>query len=61
MPQKRILRFDLIRVVAIAMVVMIHVSAHMVTYFRGTHNTAFVVGNLFNALARAGTPMFMML
>ena len=61
MTRKRILSYDIIRVVSIAMVVMIHVSAYMVTYFRGTDNSAFVVGNIFNSLSRAGTPMLMML
>ncbi len=61
MARKRMLSFDMVRVVAMAMVVMIHVSAYMVTYFHGTDNAAFIVGNIFNALGRAGTPMFMML
>jgi len=43
------------------MVVMIHVSAYVVTYFTETDNATFVIGNIFNALGRAGTPMFMML
>ena len=61
MERQRKLSFDLIRIVAIAMVVMIHVSAYVVTYFTETDNATFVVGNIFNALGRAGTPMFMML
>ena len=61
MTQRRKLSYDVIRIVAIAMVVMIHVSAYVVTYFRGTDNSTFVVGNILNGLGRAGTPMFLML
>ena len=62
MPARRKLSFDLIRITAVCMVVMIHVSAYVVTYFDPeTNNAAFLVGNLLNGLARAGTPMFMML
>ena len=61
MNQQRKLSFDMIRIVAVSMVVMIHVSAYVVTYFTETDNATFVIGNIFNALGRAGTPMFMML
>ena len=61
MNQQRKLSFDMIRIIAIAMVVMIHVSAYVATYFKETDNATFVIGNIFNALGRAGTPMFMML
>ena len=33
MNQQRKLSFDMIRIVAVSMVVMIHVSAYVVTYF----------------------------
>ncbi|GEM_PF-2878744 len=61
MTRKRILSYDVIRVVAVAMVVMIHVSAYILFYFRSVDNAAFVIGNILNALGRAGTPMFLML
>ena len=62
MPGKRMLSFDIIRIVAILMVVMVHTSLNLVAYYDPqTQNAAFQVGNLFGGLARAGTPMFMML
>lgn len=62
MVRKRILSYDLIRITAVFMVVMIHVSAYMVTYFKtGASNPTFLTGNIFNGLGRAGTPMFLML
>ena len=53
MPPRRKLSYDLIRVAAIAMVVMVHVSAYMITYPRESGSGAFVTGNIFNALGRA--------
>ena len=38
MNQQRKLSFDMIRIVAVSMVVMIHVSAYVVTYFTETDN-----------------------
>ncbi len=62
MSNERKLSFDIIRIIAVAMVVMIHVSAYVVTYFDpDPANESFIVGNLFNCLGRAGTPMFLML
>ena len=61
MKRTRILAYDLIRTVSVAMAVMIHISAYLVTYFPGNGSSAFAVGNLFHALGRAGTPMLMML
>ncbi len=62
MTGERKLSYDIIRIVAAAMVVMVHVSAYVVTYFEpDPAGWTFIVGNLFNGLARAGTPMFLML
>ena len=38
MNQQRKLSFDMIRIVAVSMVVMIHVSAYVVAYFTETDN-----------------------
>ena len=57
----RKLGYDAVRITAVFMIVMIHVSAYVVTYFRTTDNATFVVGNIFNGLGRAGTPLFLML
>ncbi|MBB5225960.1 hypothetical protein DYE50_11175 [Treponema ruminis] len=62
MAARRDFGYDLIRIIAILMVVMIHVSAYVVTYFDpDTDNITFVIGNIFNGLGRAGTPLFMLL
>ena len=62
MQNERKQSLDIIRIVAISMVLMIHVTAYMVSYFRADYaNEAFVVGNIFNGLARGGTPLFLML
>lgn len=62
MSNERKLSFDVIRITAVALVLMVHVSAYVVTYFDADPaNETFIVGNLFNCLARAGTPMFLML
>ncbi len=59
---ERKLSFDVIRLTAIAMVVMVHVSAYVVTYFGSeTAHSSFLFGNILNGLSRAGTPMFLML
>ncbi len=58
----RRLKYDVIRITAILMVVMIHVSRYMVMYYEpDTSNSAFAIANVFNGIARAGTPMFLML
>ena len=61
MEKSRKLGYDAVRITAIFMIVMIHVSAHVVTYFPPTDNATFVVGNIFNGLGRAETPLFLML
>lgn len=61
MTQKRLLSYDAVRVVAVMMIVMIHVSAYVVQYDKDPASLTFAVGNIFNGLSRAGTPMFLML
>ena len=62
MSGKRKLSFDIIRTVAIFMVVMGHAAIFMVSYDDPEiQDAAFYVRNLFNGLGRAATPMFMML
>lgn len=61
MTKQRLLKYDVIRVIALIMIVMIHVSAYMVIFYPDTSDAAFRVGNIFNGLGRAGTPLFLML
>lgn len=62
MKSTRLLKFDVIRTIAIFMIVMIHVSAYVVLYYnKDTSSSAFIIANVFNGLSRAGTPMFLML
>lgn len=62
MLRQRKLSYDVIRTIAILMIVMVHVSSYVVTWFNAeTANSTFVVGNIFNGLSRAGTPLFLML
>ena len=57
----RNISYDIIRVIALLMIVMVHISAYIVTVFPGTSEAEWFVGNLFNGLSRAGVPMFIML
>ena len=57
----RNMSYDVIRIVALMMIVMVHVSAYMVIFFPNTSEPEWLVGNLFNGLVRAGVPMFVML
>lgn len=59
--KKRNLSYDIIRIVALFMIVMVHVSAYMVIFFPDTDKPEWLVGNIFNGLARAGVPMFVLL
>ena len=54
----RMLKYDVIRIVAICMVLFVHVTVILVVMYRGA---TFTAGNLFNNLSRAGVPMFMLL
>ena len=56
--KQRALKFDVIRIVAIIMVLFVHVTVIPVIRYQGT---TFTVGNLFNNLSRAGVPMFLLL
>jgi surface polysaccharide O-acyltransferase-like enzyme len=55
------MEYDVIRVIALLMIVMVHVSAYVVIFFPETAEVEWLVGNFFNGLARAGVPMFVML
>lgn len=55
------MEYDIIRVIALMMIVMVHVSAYMVIYFPDTANAEWAIGNFFNGIARAGVPMFILL
>lgn len=59
--KKRYLSYDVIRIVALCMIVMVHVSAYMVIFFPATDKIEWTVGNIFNGLSRAGVPMFILL
>ena len=55
---ERKLYLDLLRVIAIAAVVMIHVSADYVIYPGNTMD--FTIGNIFDSISRLGVPLFLM-
>ena len=55
---ERKLYLDLLRVIAIAAVVMIHVSADYVIYPCNTMD--FTIGNIFDSISRLGVPLFLM-
>lgn len=57
--QGRLLSYDYIRIVAMLLVLLVHVSAYVVIQY--PTGTEFVVGNVFNGLSRAGVPMFVLL
>ncbi len=59
--KKRSLSFDVIRITAIMMVVMLHVSTFMLVSCPDTNDAAFRAANTFNGICRAGTPLFLML
>lgn len=59
--KKRLLCYDIIRIVALLMIVMVHVSAYMVIFFPATDKIEWLVGNIFNGISRAGVPMFIIL
>ena len=61
MPKQRLLKYDVIRIVAICMVLMIHATAYTVSYCKDPATPQFVIVNILNCIARAGTPMFLML
>lgn len=59
--RQRILAFDIIRIVAILLVLLVHVSAYMVIQYPQPSTNEFIVGNIFNGISRAGVPLFIML
>lgn len=61
MEKKRILRYDIIRTVAIFLVLMCHVSAFLVIQFPDTSTLEFQMGNIPNGICRACIPLFVML
>ncbi len=57
----RKLSYDVIRIVAVLMVLMVHVSGYIVLYHTDPTSREFVIGNFFNGISRAGVPLFLML
>lgn len=60
-PKKRLLSYDILRIIALLMIVMVHVSAYIVIFFPDTDKCEWLVGNIFNGIARAGVPLFILL
>ena len=60
MVKKRIYSYDIIRIVATAAVVMVHVAAPFITR-SPIGSDAFISSNTFGALSRLGVQMFVML
>lgn len=61
MEKKRILKYDVIRIVAILLVLMCHVSAFLVIQYPDTTTLEFQMGNIPNGICRACIPLFVML
>ena len=61
MEKKRILKYDIIRIVAILLVIMCHVSAYMVIEYDDPNGLIFQMGNIPNGICRACIPLFVML
>lgn len=59
--KKRYLSYDITRITALLMIVMVHVSAYMVIFFPDTDKAEWAVGNFFNGISRAGVPLFVLL
>lgn len=55
---KRNLALDLARILAIALVVMIHTTMVFTVFDRCT--SSYIIGNIFDSVARAGVPLFLM-
>ena len=59
--KSRILSYDVLRIVGAASVMLIHISAYLIIYFKnGTHNE-WMSGNAIQLLLNAGNPIFVML
>lgn len=61
MQKERFLKYDIIRIVAIFLVIMCHVSAFLVLKFPDTTTLEFQMGNIPNGICRACIPLFVML
>ena len=59
--KSRLLSYDVIRIVAIMLVLLVHVSAYIVLYNPDPTTKEFILGNVFNGISRAGVPLFVML
>lgn len=59
--KSRLLSYDIIRITAILLVLLVHVSGYMVLYHSDTSSREFIVGNILNGISRAGVPLFLML
>ncbi|MCR5347468.1 MAG: acyltransferase [Fretibacterium sp.] len=60
--KQRLLKYDVMRIAAIAMVLMGHISAYIVLNYPATDKMDFIVGNIFNGLRRgAAVPVFLMI
>ncbi len=60
MSKKRIISFDLIRIIAALAVVMIHVSAEFVQAYP-VNSSGFLLGNVFDSLSRFAIILFLMI
>ena len=59
--ESRILSYDVLRIVGAASVLLIHISAYLIIYFKnGTHNE-WMSGNAIQLLSNAANPIFVML
>lgn len=54
-------RFDLLRVIACFMVILLHVSARYVNQYVFDHNIYFTFGNFYNSISRVCVPIFVMI
>ena len=60
--RQRLLKYDVMRVFAIAMVLLGHVSAYIVINYPDPSGAEFIVGNVFNGMRRGpAIPVFLML
>lgn len=57
---KRIVSYDIIRIIAVLAVVMIHSSANFVAKYP-TASANFILGNILDSISRIGVPLFIML
>lgn len=60
MLNRRVGYFDLLRIIAIACVVLTHASAKFVTDYP-SNSIDFILGNIFDSISRIGAPLFFMI